>query len=121
MDGYTPTVWAAGDTVTAAKLNKMEQGIADGYSSGGGLILHVNQSGDTYTLDKTWQEIWDAMESGQSVLVVKSDSESGYGSVYHTYVTNIYFETGEIIDYVVYAGNNFSAGSPSGYPSFSMK
>ncbi len=121
MDGYTPTVWAAGDTVTAAKLNKMEQGIADGYSSGGGLVVHVNQSGDTYTLDKTWQEIWDAMESGQSVLVVNIESESGSGSVYHVYVNSIYFETGEITDYVVDANGNFTASSPSGYPSYTMK
>ena len=26
---YTPTTWATGDTVTATKLNKMEQGIAN--------------------------------------------------------------------------------------------
>ena len=31
---YTPTVWTAGDVVTAEKLNKLEQGVAD--SGGGG-------------------------------------------------------------------------------------
>lgn len=120
MDGYTPTVWAAGDTVTAAKLNKMEQGIADGYSSGGGLVVHVTGS-ETVVMDKTWQEIWDAMESGQSVLVVSLESESGSGSVYHAYASSIYFETGEITEYGVSAGNNFTASSPSGYPARSMK
>lgn len=55
---YEPTQWSAGDTVTSAKLNKMEQGIA---ANGGILIVHVieNENNPT-TLDKTWQEIHDA-------------------------------------------------------------
>ena len=32
---YTPTNWQCGDTVTADKLNKMEQGIANAGSGGG--------------------------------------------------------------------------------------
>lgn len=45
---YTPTNWTTGDTITATKLNKMEQGIADG---GGGSwdavirLVHANNSG----------------------------------------------------------------------------
>ena len=27
--GYTPTVWADGDTITADKLNKLEGGVAN--------------------------------------------------------------------------------------------
>ncbi len=49
---YTPTQWKAGDTVTSAKLNKMEQGIANG----GIMAIHANENG---VLDKTWQEIHD--------------------------------------------------------------
>jgi len=33
---YTPTVWQDGDLITAEKLNKIEQGIAALYESGGG-------------------------------------------------------------------------------------
>lgn len=54
---YEPTNWKAGDTVTSAKLNKIEQGIAAG---GGILIAHRTDSEETSTLDKTWQEIHDA-------------------------------------------------------------
>lgn len=36
---YTPTTWTTGDTITATKLNKMEQGIADG--GGYDLVLSV--------------------------------------------------------------------------------
>ena len=35
---YTPTTWVTGDTVTATKLNKMEQGIAN---AGGGVDLII--------------------------------------------------------------------------------
>lgn len=51
---YEPTNWKDGDLVTSAKLNKIEQGIAAG---GGVLIVHEDEGG---TLDKTWQEIYDA-------------------------------------------------------------
>ena len=49
---YEPTQWSAGDTVTSAKLNKLEQGIANSI-----LIVHSDMNG---VLDKTWQEINDA-------------------------------------------------------------
>ena len=35
---YTPTTWTTGDTITATKLNKMEQGIASG---GYDLVLSI--------------------------------------------------------------------------------
>ena len=54
---YEPTNWKAGDTVTSAKLNKLEQGVASN-------VLVVNMIVDTdtgvITLGKTWQEIFDA-------------------------------------------------------------
>lgn len=49
---YEPTNWKSGDTVTSAKLNKMEQGIANA----GVLVVHDVEG----TLDHTWQEIHDA-------------------------------------------------------------
>lgn len=33
---YEPTVWQAGDTITSARLNKLEQGVAEG---GGGVYV----------------------------------------------------------------------------------
>lgn len=67
---YTPTTWAAGDTVTAAKLNKLEQGVATG---GGVLVVHVDD--DTGVFNKTWQEICDAMAAGQIVSIPSANSE----------------------------------------------
>ena len=68
---YTPTVWASGDIVTSTKLNKLENGVAS--AGGGGSVLIVNVDGNG-TLDKTWQEIHDALEEGTYVVVVEKQS-----------------------------------------------
>lgn len=57
---YSKTTWANGDVITAAKLNNMENGI-DGATS---LIAAITIDGDDKTLDKTWQEIYDALAAG---------------------------------------------------------
>ena len=67
---YEPTTWKAGDTVTSAKLNKMEQGIAN---SGGSLIITASALSDNLTLDKTWQEIYDAAEAHQDIKLIFTD------------------------------------------------
>lgn len=50
---YNPTNWKNGDIVTADKLNKLEQGVANA----GGVLIVTNTNG---TLNKTWKEIHDA-------------------------------------------------------------
>lgn len=59
---YEKQTWQCGDTISAEKLNHMEDGIAD--AGGGSSTLVVNGTTDegtgTTTLDKTWQEISDA-------------------------------------------------------------
>lgn len=69
---YTPTQWKDGDLVTSAKLNKMEQGIANG--SGGSLIVHANEQ--TGTLDKTWKEIYDAMQEQYVCIVMNHEANN---------------------------------------------
>lgn len=41
---YTPTNWVTGDTVTATKLNKLEQGVAN---AGGGFDAEISLYGDS--------------------------------------------------------------------------
>ena len=53
---YEKQTWTCGDTITADKMNHMEEGIANAGSS----ALEVSV-GSNNTLDKTWQEIYDAM------------------------------------------------------------
>jgi len=54
---YTPTNWTTGDTITATKLNKMEQGIAN---AGSAMILTISSN----TLNKTFAEIYEALHNG---------------------------------------------------------
>ena len=87
---YEPTVWKDGDLVTSAKLNKMEQGIAN---TGGAMIVETtfvkgNDAYDVYfETDKTAEEIKTAFCNGNTVLIhfnesEKSRSYSVYGEQY---------------------------------------
>lgn len=61
---YTKQTWECGDTITADKLNHMEDGIEECCGGGEPLIVHVldkDAGGTPYNeLDKTWREISDA-------------------------------------------------------------
>lgn len=78
---YTPNTWKSGDVVTSAKLNNIEQGIANA-------ILKVNITIDEQTgvatLDKTWQEILDA---NYAVIASPNESNEGFSFIM---VTSIY-------------------------------
>lgn len=67
---YTKNTWVTGDIVTSAKLNHMEDGIAnaDIFIVGG---VTMDEGGRLEgTLDKTWQEIHDAMQSKICIVVI---------------------------------------------------
>lgn len=104
---YSPTTWESGDTITSAKLNKMEQGIANA----GTLIVHANNG----TLDKTWQEIHD------TAPLVWAEDEGAYlpiGAVYE--------DEGDYLAVFIEpqpSGNayrNYIASSADGYPALSQ-
>ena len=85
MANYVAREWSGGDIVTAANLNHLEQGVET--AQGGGVLIieetvAENSANTTYTLNKTWQEIHDAMISGTVCLVHQVDTNSeGYLSV----------------------------------------
>lgn len=67
---YQKQTWKCGDTISADKLNHMEEGIAN---SGGMLVVNIDHTetevvdGVTYTLyvyDKTFKEVYDAIHNG---------------------------------------------------------
>lgn len=60
---YEPTTWKAGDTVTSAKLNKLEQGVA----SSGGVVMptYTTSDGEIFTCDTEFLTIIDAIEAGK--------------------------------------------------------
>lgn len=101
---YTPINWQTGDQITAARLNAMDQGIANA----GVLVVHSTNN----TLDKTWQEIHDSPFSvlwrdGSFFLYMGAFEEDGE-----------YF-----VGYWVFGGANpltFITNSASGYPTLDV-
>ena len=86
---YTPTSWVAGDKVTAAKLNNIEQGIV--VASG---LVTATVDGATVTLDKTVNDIKAMVAAGALpyfvvpsenlvfLLLAFADSADGYGALF---------------------------------------
>ena len=118
---YEPTEWKTGDVVTAAKLNKLENGVANagGGGSGGGLIVHLvedPEDPESVLLDKTWAELKAAVESGNCVYC---DMSSFLPSI-HIMVDMYVNKTGGDFYYVdfYYIGQNiaFMSESPDNYP-----
>lgn len=71
---YSPTTWESGDVISSAKLNKIEQGIANAGGGGGSNVVVVGvevvntEDGATATFDKTFAELKTAHESGATIL-----------------------------------------------------
>ena len=64
---YTPTNWQTGDTVTAEKLNNMEQGIE---LANDAFVITLTPTEQDYsgTIDKTYDEIVSAVNSGVKIF-----------------------------------------------------
>lgn len=70
---YVEHTWTNGETITAAKMNNIEEGIAEAaQSGGGGMLVHISDG----TLDKTFSEIWDALYAGTPVYLTHN-----YGAI----------------------------------------
>ena len=69
---YEPTVWQTGDTVTAEKLNKLEQGVTN--AGGGVFIIPITSTEDghdiTYSTTVTVGEIATALTNGKLCVCV---------------------------------------------------
>ena len=116
---YTKNTWNTGDIVSSQKLNHMEDGIANA----GGVMVINDTNG---TLDKTWQEIRDAMEANTFCVVKKVAQELGKDYVHnspvveavknglespYTYIVNTTFNNQGSVEY--------KTDTPSGYPAHS--
>lgn len=86
---YSKQTWATGDTVTAAKLNHMEDGIAEagGGSSGGGVfVVTADENGDC---DASYNDVVAAFEAGKVVILKAPDASFPFTINYLTaYSTN---------------------------------
>lgn len=81
---YTPTEWQTGDTITAEKLNKMENGIENANSP---FIVTLTPTDLDYsgTMDKTVAEINAAYEAGKDILFRVLTSANSYVDVPMSY------------------------------------
>lgn len=66
---YTKHEWVNNETITAAKMNNIEDGIEEAAQSGGGGALIVTYDNGEGQLDKTVKEIYDAIVSGTPVYL----------------------------------------------------
>lgn len=104
---YVKQTWTTGEVITEEKLNHMEDGIA----GGGVLIVNAttttSEGGTITTLDKTWQEIYDAVMSTGAVIMKNDGGAISIAPVLDV-VSNPSLN--------VYSVGIFDASSPSDYP-----
>ena len=115
---YTPTTWSSGDTITATKLNKIEQGIV---GVGGILVVTVTINSTTgfASLNKTWQEIHDALIAGENVNIVFSNENTV--AIYFVNMVDVSDNIYSIHSFNDATGSvDFFTDSASGYPSQSQ-
>lgn len=108
---YTKREWATGNVVGAVDLNRMEQGIEEAGSSGSVEVLVANaiydEIVDSYTLDKTWQEIYDAFP----FVAVYINTN---GTLMKNNIVSVGIDNS---NYIVEAGLSLTTNSASGYPT----
>ena len=104
---YTKNTWADGDVVTSEKLNHMEDGIAN---AGGVMVINDTDNG----LDKTWQEIYDAMAQGKLCAAIYNSGNPETGISINILLSAYAFGG----TYTVSAGQvAYNASSATGYPA----
>lgn len=72
---YTPHTWVDNETITAAKLNNIEEGVQEAAQSGGGgkydaydFIISQVDTGTPVLEKGTWQGIYDALQNMEHVV-----------------------------------------------------
>ena len=75
---YSEYTWQTGETITAEKLNNMENGITQ---IAGNLPVcittHYDNATSSNIMDKTYQELYDLVSNGIFVYVIMGDLSSG--------------------------------------------
>lgn len=76
---YEPTTWKSGDVVTSAKLNKLEQGVANAVFV---VTLSYDEETSTYSTDKPYADIVAAYEAGANLFCVPWEGGALLGMEY---------------------------------------
>lgn len=102
---YTPTNWQTGDTVTAEKLNKMEQGIE---LANDPFVITCTPTAADYSgvMDVTFEEIKAAADAGKKIIF---KIQTGNGNFYTADATITYNALGgfrQAMGYIIDSINN---------------
>ena len=102
---YTPKEWQYGDTIAAEDLNHIEQGVAN---SSGTEPLIVNDNDGV--LNKTWQEIYDAMPN---TMFVFEEGKVLINRVGQNPITRDYMVEADGISYTTQTADGYPATNSS--------
>ena len=109
---YTPHTWENDALITAAKMNNIEEGIAEGGGGSGSILFVTNDDG---MLGKTWQEIYDAMASSVLCIAVLNLSLESTANITFNLIQTVILQEGS---YKVFFddGSVFIAETANDYP-----
>lgn len=82
---YTPKTWACGETITAEKLNNIEEGIQEALEccegGGGGNLIDFSWNSELYTYESEaaplWEDLIKIIEDGKVPFVIVKSVEDG--------------------------------------------
>lgn len=100
---YEPTAWKSGDVVTSAKLNKLEQGVANTVFI---VTLSYDEETNTYSLDQQYADIVAAYEAGANLFCSVEEGAPLHGMTYMASASNSMFVVTDI-----FPGNIGSEGA----------
>ena len=106
---YNPTNWSDGDLVTSAKLNKIEQGIAD---SGNVIVLEVNLSDEHPTIPMKFKDIVQCAQQNKLLFIKVTENNL----IFYGQIVELNSYTKEIV--ILFGSDplGFSAASDDDYP-----
>ena len=112
---YEPTNWKTGDVVTSAKLNKLENGVAD---AGGVLLVNAVDHEDItkLVLDQTYNTIREAILAGK-VVIIRDIKSPGTAYETDTIYSLQYVQSSNEEYQVVTMNDIYVTHDPDGYPS----
>ena len=108
----TPTPITREETFLQAIIDNGSGGGGGGGTGGGTMVATATQSGAYVTLDKTWKELADAMESGIVPVVLNIDGTNKYKET-----VTVIRETSDLYS-VSTTSFIFEVDTETGYPSF---
>lgn len=111
------------EEITGTNLDALKA-IAEvaGSGGGGGLVVHATENSGTYTLDKTWKEIYDAFSAGKAVVLLQPPQAQGDPDLAFQ-VVSCYYDGHYLASAMDQLGGevvriDFTSETASGYPKF---